>query len=227
MNNVLYNLLSVKKHVYTAEGGDICIIDNATCTIMQGTSIAIIGASGSGKSTLLHLLGLLDNPTSGVIEYKGVNTKELNIEQRALLHRKDIGFIFQFHHLLPEFTAIENVSIHARLAGYGVLESQEMAYKALEEVDLIKKSHDRITTLSGGEKQRVSIARAIVTQPCVILADEPTGSLDSVSAEHVSEVLCSLQQRNNTTLILVTHNMQLASLMKDCFILEMGELRNA
>ena len=227
MNNMIYKISGVKKHVHTVEGEQLCILNDITCEIEQGVSISITGASGSGKSTLLHLLGLLDIPTAGVIEYKGVNTKELRIEEKALLHRKEIGFIFQFHHLLPEFTSIENVALHARLAGYSSVDAEEMAYKSLEEVGLVKKAYDRITTLSGGEKQRVSIARAIVTQPSVILADEPTGSLDTSSAEHISDVLLALQKKNRATLILVTHNMQLASMMEKSFVLDMGVLRHA
>lgn len=227
MNNIIYKVNAVKKHVCTTEGESLSIINDATCIIQQGTSISITGASGSGKSTLLHLLGLLDTPTYGTIEYQGIDTKEITIEQRAILHRKDISFIFQFHHLLPEFTAIENVALHARFAGYSRAESEGMAYQALEEVDLLKKAYDRITTLSGGEKQRVSIARAIVTKPHVILADEPTGSLDTSSADTIADVLCALQKKHNTTLILVTHNMHLASRMEHHFILEMGVLRNA
>lgn len=227
MNSTLYVLSSVAKYVTTSEEETLCIIKDITCTIERGESIAILGASGSGKSTLLHLLGLLDTPTSGTIHYNSIDTKTMTIEERAGFHRKEIGFVFQFHHLLSEFTAIENIAIHAQLAGYTESESKEMSIEALKRVGLVHKGKDRVTTLSGGEKQRVSIARAIVTNPRVILADEPTGSLDTGTAEQIIDVLQTLQNESGTTLILVTHNTHLASCMDRRFVLDMGGLRDA
>lgn len=227
MSNSLYTLSAVSKCICTPEGEDVCIISDATCSIARGTSISIMGASGSGKSTLLHLLGALDMPTSGTITYNGEDITHFSREDKAIFHRKEVGFIFQFHHLLPEFTTLENVALHAQLAGYGPAESNDMAYRALNDVGIVEKAHERVTVLSGGEKQRASIARAIVTSPSVLLADEPTGSLDIASAEHITELLQSLHMSKGTTLILVTHNIQLASRMQEHFVLDMGVLRHA
>jgi len=200
------------------------VLRGVDLSISQGDRVAIIGPSGSGKSTLLHLLGGLDKPTSGQINIDEVNWQKINEKQRCQLRNKRLGFIYQFHHLLPEFTALENVAMPLLLAGKTVLEAKEQASEILVTVGLKPRIEHKPAQLSGGERQRVAIARALVHQPYCVLADEPTGNLDQATAAKVFELMLALNKQMNTALVIVTHDQQLASRMDRVLVLQEGIL---
>jgi lipoprotein-releasing system ATP-binding protein len=178
--------------------------------INRGEMLSVIGASGVGKSTLLHILGGLDRPTSGTVGYEGVDIYKMDDTGLARFRNTRVGFVFQFHHLLPEFTAIENVIMPAMINGAAREEARARATKLLGEVGLSGRVGHRPGELSGGEQQRVAIARALMVEPAVMLADEPTGNLDTHTAESVHELLRSLNREKGLTLVVVTHNEKLA-----------------
>lgn len=180
--------------------------------IFDGESVSIVGPSGAGKSTLLHLMGTLDKPTSGEILFDSQDVSRLRDDELAKLRNRKIGFIFQFHHLLPEFTALENVAIAGMIAGKQNKEVYESAQKLLGEVGLAERVNHKPSELSGGEAQRVAIARALVNSPKLVLADEPTGNLDSQNSDEVIKLLFDLKKKYNQTIIIVTHNEKLASM---------------
>lgn len=195
---------------------EIPVLRGVDLALQAGERVALLGASGAGKSTLLHLLGLLDQPTSGTIHYQGQSALELSVAQRARLRHRQIGFVFQFYHLIPELTALQNVLL-ASMMDQSLLaywRSRRMlvdqACSLLEQVGLRERLKHRPAELSGGERQRVAIARALVTSPQILLADEPTGNLDSHTARSVIELLFSLQQQRGLAMLLVTHDEQLA-----------------
>jgi lipoprotein-releasing system ATP-binding protein len=190
-----------------------------------GDSLAILGVSGAGKSTLLHILGGLEHPSSGRVRYDGQDLYELASAELARFRNQRLGFVFQFHHLLPEFSAEENVMMPGRLAGWTRARSRERAQELLELVGLQDRMDHRPGKLSGGERQRVAIARALALSPAVILADEPTGNLDSTTAGAVENVLLELNARAGTALILVTHNEQLAGRLGKKGYLVDGQLK--
>ncbi|WP_421902594.1 ABC transporter ATP-binding protein [Maridesulfovibrio sp.] len=223
MSNLLYELTDVVKE-YEGPTETVRILDNVNLTVDSGESLAILGASGSGKTTLLHILGTLDTASSGNIHFAGMNINDMTPEKRAEVRNRGIGFVFQFHHLLPEFTTLENVALPAMMAGIGQGEASDMAREALGLVGLQNRIDHRVTTLSGGERQRAAIARAILLKPKVLLADEPTGNLDEKTGKMVGEMLASLNEELGMTLIVVTHNMDLAGVMKRRFELRSGEL---
>jgi lipoprotein-releasing system ATP-binding protein len=177
-------------------------------------SIAVVGASGVGKSTLLHILGTLERPSAGEVIYEGVNVFNFQEPQLAAYRNHTIGFIFQFHHLLSEFTAVENSMLPALIGGKSKKESKELAEFVLNLVGLSHRVQHRVGELSGGEQQRVAVARALVTGPKVLLADEPTGNLDTKSSQNIHELLLRLNQEQKVSLIVVTHNMELAGMMQ-------------
>ena len=195
---------------FQKDGSRIDILKNLDFEIASGESVAILGASGAGKSTLLHILGTLDHPSSGSLFLNGEDVFKLNEQKLADLRNKKIGFVFQFHHLLPEFSSLENVMMPALISGVSKKEARRRAEFVLNEVSL----GDRIThkpgELSGGEQQRVAVARAVIMEPDLILADEPTGNLDTETGERVQEVLINLNRKLGITLIVVTHNQLLA-----------------
>lgn len=223
MSNLLYELIDVVKE-YEGPTETVRILDHVNLEVAAGESLAILGASGSGKTTLLHILGTLDTASSGNIHFAGMNINDMTPEKRAEVRNRGIGFIFQFHHLLPEFTALENVALPAMMAGIGQGEASDMAREALELVGLQNRIDHRVTTLSGGERQRAAIARAILLKPKVLLADEPTGNLDEKTGKMVGEMLASLNEELGMTLIVVTHNMDLAGVMNRRLELRSGEL---
>ena len=191
---------------------------------MPGELVAMVGASGSGKSTLLQICGLLDNPTSGEIDIAGEAVANLGDRARTRLRRGTIGFIYQFHHLLPEFTALENVILPQSVAGVGAGAARKRARDLLERVGLGHRLNHRPAKLSGGEKQRVAIARAIANSPRLLLADEPTGNLDPETAEGVFDLFVELAREEGLSVLMATHNEALAARMDRVLRLEGGKL---
>jgi lipoprotein-releasing system ATP-binding protein len=189
---------------------ELTVINDLTFTFPDRGSVAIIGRSGTGKSTLMHLLGGLDAPTSGTVRYGDVLVSSLSSDERAAFRAKNVGFIFQFHHLLPEFNARENVALPLIMNGVSDADAQQRAAELLEKVGLSHRSAHLPSQLSGGEQQRVAIARALVARPKVILADEPTGNLDIVTASEIQQLLLNMNREYQSTLIIVTHNHELA-----------------
>lgn len=200
------------------------ILHEVNLEIYHGESLAIIGASGSGKSTLLHLLGALDFPTKGKILFEGEDLVQLNEQKKARFRNRKLGFVFQFHHLLPEFSTQENVAMQAMIAGIPKKQALSLADEALEKVGLLERSKHRVTTLSGGERQRAAIARAVLLKPDVLLADEPTGNLDEKTGEKVMELLMQLNRSLGMTLVMVTHNREIARTLGRCLELRSGEI---
>ena len=223
MSSLLYALDSVVKEV-TTPIETIRILDKVNLNVERGESLAIVGASGSGKTTLLHLLGTLDTPSSGSINFAGMNIGDMTHEKRAEVRNREIGFVFQLHHLLPEFNTLENVALPAMMAGISQKEAYDMARETLGLVGLDNRRSHSVTTLSGGERQRAAIARAVLLKPEVLLADEPTGNLDEKTGKQIGDMLASLNEELGMTLIVVTHNMELAGTMKCRLELRSGEL---
>lgn len=199
------------------------VLNHLDISINSGERIAIVGTSGSGKSTLLHILGGLDVPTSGEVWLHGQRINDLNETQRGELRNQHLGFIYQFHHLLAEFTAIENVAMPLLMRkAVPIAAARQQSIELLEKVGLAHRLTHRPGELSGGERQRVAIARALVTKPSLILADEPTGNLDYANAQAVFEILSELQKDFNTALLMVTHDRQLAQLADKQLALQNG-----
>jgi lipoprotein-releasing system ATP-binding protein len=190
--------------------GDLEILHDVNFVLGVGELCAVIGASGAGKSTLLHCLGTLDRPTRGEIRFGGRNVLELPPAELAQFRNETIGFVFQFHHLLPEFSALENVMLPALIGRISPREARRRALEMLEGVGMSHRLTHRPGELSGGEQQRVAIARALVMQPKLLLADEPTGNLDTRTSHEVHELLFRLNQQQQITMLLVTHNLELA-----------------
>ena len=203
---------------------NVNVLSNINFEAQRHESIAILGKSGSGKSTFLQLLGGLDTPTNGEVLLQGQNIHALSEKERCLLRNKSLGFVYQFHHLLPEFSALENVAMPLLLANLSIKESKECAHSILEKVGLAKRVEHRLSELSGGERQRVAIARALVNKPLCVMADEPTGNLDAHSANEVFDLMRQLKEDLGTTLIIVTHDMSLANKMDRKLKIEEGQL---
>jgi lipoprotein-releasing system ATP-binding protein len=196
---------------YNMGSSTVEVLRGIDLEIEVGTTTALIGASGAGKSTLLHILGALDRPSSGSVSYKGEELFRRSEQQLADFRNRSIGFVFQFHHLLPEFTALENVLLPALINRQPRKDAEQQARQLLEQVGLGHRLQHRPGELSGGEQQRVAIARALVLGPELLLADEPTGNLDMKTSEAIHELLARLQQETGITLVVVTHNERLAA----------------
>jgi lipoprotein-releasing system ATP-binding protein len=200
----------------------VAVLNNITLLIPAQQTIAIVGASGSGKSTLLHLLGGLDAPTEGKILIAGQDVTQLSDQARSALRNQHLGFVYQFHHLLAEFSAIENVAMPLLIQGETKVRAHVRAADMIKQVGLIQRLHHRPGELSGGERQRIAIARAMVTQPACLLADEPTGNLDQHNARLVLDLMLELNAIYHTALIIVTHDMTLAAKMNQTYSLVDG-----
>ncbi len=196
---------------YKSGERELRILKGVDLEIASGETVAIVGESGIGKTTLLNLLGGLDKPTSGVVYLKDVNIFSLNDKDRTKLRNREVGFVFQFHHLLAEFSALENVMIPMLLGRVNPTEAKKQAVDILETVGLGERLHHRPNKLSGGERQRVAVARSLVTRPSVVLADEPTGNLDAKTAERLHTLIFKLSEEMKQTFIIVTHNTDFAS----------------
>lgn len=201
------------------------VLTNVSLQVPAGTSMAIVGASGAGKSTLLHILGGLDKPDEGQVLVDGQSMWDMGDKQRGDLRNSRMGFIYQFHHLLPEFTALENVAMPLLIRGTSVSEAARRAGDLLDKVGLSQRLDHKPGELSGGERQRAAVARALVGEPGCVLGDEPTGNLDERTANNVFGQLLELNSELNTSLILVTHDMRLAARMNQRFELHMGSLK--
>ena len=201
------------------------VLSDVSLQVPAGTSMAIVGASGAGKSTLLHILGGLDRPDEGEVLVDGRSLWQMTDSERSDLRNSRMGFIYQFHHLLPEFTALENVAMPLMIRGESIPLAAKRATDLLEKVGLGQRLDHKPGELSGGERQRAAVARALVGNPGCVLGDEPTGNLDERTANHVFEQLLELNTELNTSLILVTHDMRLAARMNQRFELHMGSLK--
>ena len=222
MNDV-YRLQGIGK-AYEQGEETITVLGSLDLTVRSGDSLAIVGSSGSGKSTLLQIMGTLDIPSSGSIFFNGADISTLGWKERAQIRNKNIGFVFQFHHLLPEFSTRENAAMPGIIGGMSRSLALEKADAALSRVGLAHRRHHRVTTLSGGERQRAAIARAILLEPAVVLADEPTGNLDERTGREVNDLLLHLNKDQGVTLVVVTHNAELAQCMHRTLELRSGEL---
>ena len=209
---------------FTNGGARIEILKDLNFELTAGETVAIVGASGIGKSTLLHILGTLDRPDSGQLLFKGEDVLSYDDVSLASFRNQSVGFVFQFHHLLPEFNAIENTMMPALIGGTNKRRAVETAEELLVKVGLKDRLRYRVGKLSGGEQQRVALARALVLKPAVLLADEPTGNLDESNSEQIHSLLIELNREFSMTLVVVTHNSQLASFMSRCVTITDGKL---
>jgi lipoprotein-releasing system ATP-binding protein len=201
----------LRKVYHEEDGSELTILDGVDIEVLPGEAIAVIGASGAGKSTLLHLLGCLDRPTSGQVRLRGRSVADLPPRQLSAVRNEEIGFVFQFHHLLRDFTALENVMMPLLIAGVSRRDAESRARELLGQVGLAARLTHKSSELSGGEQQRVAVARALANRPAVVLADEPSGNLDTHTSAQLHELFFRLRAEHNVALVLATHNHELAA----------------
>lgn len=223
MDQMLLRIEGLKK-VFRSGESDLVLFDNLSFQVAKGEMLAIVGESGAGKSTLLHILGALDSASAGDVYCAHLRLSSLSQDDAADFRNRDVGFVWQFHHLLPEFTALENVAMPLLLRGRPWQEAQGEASRWLREVGLGQRSHHRSGELSGGEQQRVALARALITQPKLLLADEPTGDLDSRTADSVFELIATLHRDYQLTSLIATHNSAFARRCHRVLRLQHGKL---
>lgn len=216
--------VDLAKEFVGGDGGLLTVLDGVSVAVQQGEMLAIVGASGAGKSTLLHVMGALDRPTRGRVTIGGVDLSGLGDEELARLRNEKVGFVFQFHHLLREFSAVENVMMPLRIAGWTPARAEKRATELLERVGLGRRMSHRPAQLSGGEQQRTAVARALAIDPAVLLADEPSGNLDHANAERLHALFEELSRDLEIAMVIVTHNRALAARADRVLLLEDGKL---
>ena len=216
MSKLIFKCSNISKSFY--QGNKIVeVLKNIDFTLEQSTSVSIVGPSGSGKTTFLNVLSGLDSPSAGKVFYKEKDINNLNDKERASIRNKEIGFVYQFHHLLPEFTALENVSLPMLISGLNMEEANEKSSRLLKKVNLENRMDHKPSELSGGERQRVAVARSLSNSPSCLIMDEPTGDLDAYNALKVSNTILELSDEFNISLIIATHDVSLSSRTKEIF----------
>ena len=223
MNNLVISCENLSK-VYQDGNNQVEVLKGVDLALQQGEMLAIVGSSGSGKSTLLHILGTLDTATAGIAKIKNQEVAKLSRTEQAAFRNQNLGFIYQFHHLLMEFSAVENVAMPLLIKGLTAKEAKVQALDMLEKVGLAHRSDHKPSALSGGERQRVAIARALVTKPALVLADEPTGNLDKQNAIKIYDLINELNKSLNTSFVVVTHDLELADKLGKIAYLDDGKL---
>ena len=223
--SIILSAQELSKSYQSNKKNKLEVLKNISVEIEENKISVIVGASGAGKSTLLHLLGGLDRPDNGKVLYEQKNIFDFNNEKLAKFRNENMGFVFQFHHLLPEFTAIENVAIPQMIKGINLKSALSNSKKLLEVVGLAQREEHKPAELSGGEQQRVAVARALANNPKIILADEPTGNLDSANSESIHKLLFELRDNFNKTFVIVTHNPELMKLADVIFEIKDGVIR--
>jgi len=226
MTEFILKAENIYKSFKTVKKVKLEILKGISLEIEPEKNTVIVGASGAGKSTLLHLLGALDRPDSGEVFYEDKNIFNLSDERLAKFRNKNIGFIFQFHHLLPEFTALENVSIPQMINGTSLKDASEKSKELLESVGLSERIEHKPAELSGGEQQRVAVARALANNPQIVFADEPTGNLDSANSEEIHKLIVELKEKYHKTFVIVTHNQNLVKLADKVFEIRDGKIKS-
>ena len=219
MNKEIISIKGIDKS-YGEDDKLLQVFKNFSLSLHEGETIGLVGASGSGKSTLLHMICGLDKPDSGSVKIKGIDITELTYDERSQLRNKEIGFVYQFHHLLPDLTALENIALPALLAGTNHTEAMENSSQLLEQVNLFGKENNTPNELSGGESQRVAIARAMSNNPSCLIMDEPTGNLDTKNVENFMTLLTNMVSLRNVTLLIATHDTKVSSRLDRLLSLE-------
>src|SRR5690554_4802455 len=226
-NKIILSAKNIFKSYQTVKNVRLEILKSVSIDIEENKISVIFGASGAGKSTLLHILGGLDKPDSGEVIFNNTNIYKISDDKLAKFRNNNIGFVFQFHHLLPEFTAVENIMIPQMINGKSEKKSLERGKELLNEIGLYERMNHKPAELSGGEQQRVAVARALANDPAIVLADEPTGNLDSQNSIIMHELFMNLKEKLNKTFIIVTHNQDLISLADNLYEMKDGKILNS